>query len=89
MPDNSYVIDMEITNDTPAIGMEVGNSARTVDMTVEPGSDGWKNIIDDTAGAGVTNKAWSADKLTEMFDGVSAGLAATLISGNKYRMGGD
>ena len=39
MPDNSYVIDMEITNDTPAIGMEVGNSARTVDMTVEPGSE--------------------------------------------------
>lgn len=87
MPDN-YVIDMAITNDTPSVDMEVGNNSRTLAMTVEPGSEGWKNLIDDTAGAGVTNRAWSADKLTDMFDNVSAGLAATLISGNKYRMGG-
>lgn len=88
MPDNSYVIDMEITNDTPQVNMEVGNNNRTLNMTVEPGSDGWKNLIDDTAGAGETHKAWSADKLTDMFDNVSTGLEATLISGNKYRMGG-
>ena len=88
MPDNSYVIDMAITNDTPAVSMEVGNNNRTLSMTVEPGSDGWRNLIDDTAGAGTTNKAWSADKLTTMFANVSTGLEATLISGNKYRIGG-
>lgn len=40
----------------------------------EGGSGG--NVIDDTAGAGVTNKTWSADKLTTMLGDIETLLAA-------------
>ena len=85
----NYTVDMEITNNNAPVEMDVGNNTRSVEMNVEPGSSGWKNLIDDTAGAGVTDKAWSADKLTDMFSHVSAGLVATNISGNRYRIGGE
>jgi hypothetical protein len=40
----------------------------------EGGSGG--NVIDDAAGAGVTNKTWSADKLTTMLGDIETLLAA-------------
>lgn len=86
---NSRTVETDVESTTRSIEIDVGNNSRTVNMSVEPGSSGWKNLIDDTSGAGVTDKAWSADKLTDMFSHVSAGLVATNISGNRYRIGGE
>lgn len=73
MPDTYPTIEMEIENTEPTIEMRILRAGLQPD-----------EIIDDTAGAGVTDKVWSADKLTSELSGIGV---ATLISGNEYRIG--
>lgn len=66
-------VEIELRAIQPAIDLEIRRSG------LQP-----EDLIDDTAGAGVTDKAWSADKLTGELSGIGV---ATLISGNRYRLG--
>lgn len=72
MADGNPVIEMEILAQRPAISMDLSGSSAAA-----------REVIDDSAGAGVTDKTWSADKLTGMIGAVGT---ATQISGNKYRI---
>lgn len=73
----------------PVIEMEL-HARPSMTMNLEPASSAVRQLIDDTAGAGVTDKTWSADKLIESMSSLSAEISgigvATLISGNKYRL---
>lgn len=69
-------------------GVHYGTTAPTdPDVTVWVNPDGDDTLIDDTAGTGTTNKAWSANKLTNSFaakaDKAGTVLDTTLSRGRK------
>lgn len=68
MADTKPVIEFDLNPNRQAISMDLSRSSAAA-----------REVIDDNAGAGVTDKTWSADKLS----GIGA---ATLISGNMYRI---
>ena len=68
MADTNPVIEIELQPNRPTISLDMSRSSAAA-----------REVIDDSAGAGVTDKTWSADKLS----GIGT---ATLISGNKYRI---
>lgn len=72
MADNVPVLEIELQSSRPTISMDMSRSSAAA-----------REVIDDNAGAGVTDKTWSANKLTSMIGAVGT---ATLISGNMYRI---
>lgn len=72
MPSENHIIDIALQSEEPVISMSLDNSSAAAN-----------EIINDNAGAGVTDKTWSADKLTSMFGAIGN---VTLISENKYRI---
>lgn len=72
MADNVPVLEIELQAQRPSVSMDLSNSSAAA-----------REVIDDNAGAGVTDKTWSANKLTGMIGAVGT---ATLISGNQYRI---
>lgn len=53
----------------PVIEMEIQSTRPTISMSMARSSAAAREVIDDTAGSGVTDKAWSADKNTQEFNG--------------------
>lgn len=68
MADTYPVVEMTIQSNRPTVSIDMARSSAAA-----------RDVIDDTAGAGITDKTWSADKLSHIGD-------VTLITGNKYRI---
>lgn len=87
MAGGNQVIDIALQTDPQRVNFNLQNSGGSVNFDLSNGSDMSSRFIDDTAGAGVTNKTWSANKLTEEFadkaDKADTVLTTTLSRGRK------